>query len=255
MGLGPAATIAVFTAGLAGCHQLSASEKAQQLVQDCAAEADAYLDPHWAPRQVSGVYPAADGVVAIVVTAQGARVTASCGVDAVDYTHLLGPVTSIEGVAPTPGQLYLPAQHRWLTNDELQTRLAGLLAPQPGEYAGAAWAPNPPGVDTVSDPAGVASTACFTLQSKLEPARQLVACQVSAGHRYWVSQGQLTFGLGAAPAGLPAIPPAPPADPATQPGGASGPPRSAPTGSVPPGLKRPVKAAGGPLEAHGEGGR
>jgi hypothetical protein len=214
-GLGAVAAIA---AGLASCHQPSAQEDAQRKIRDCAAQADTYLDPHWTARRVTGVYPAADGVDA-VITAQGSQVTVSCGVDSGYYTHVLGEVTSIQGVEPAPGQLYLPAQHRWLTNDELHTRLAGLLAPQPGEYAGVNWAPNRPAVYTVSDLAGVPSTACFTLQSKLEPARQMVACQVSAGHRYWVSQGPMTFELGAAPEGLPAIPPAPPADLATQPGG------------------------------------
>jgi len=218
-GLVPVAASAVLAAALAGCHPLSAQEDAQQKIRDCAALADAYLDPHWTPRQVTGAYPAADGVDA-VITANGLQVTVSCSVEAGDYTHVLGALTTIQGAQPAPGQLYLPAQHRWLTDDELQTRLAGLLAPQPGEYAGASWAPNPPGVYTVSDLAGVPSTACFTLQSKLEPARQLVACQVAARHRYWVSQGLMTFELGAAPAGLPAIPPAPPADLATQPGGA-----------------------------------
>jgi hypothetical protein len=212
------AASAVLAAGLAGCHQMSAQEDAQQKIRDCAAEADTYLDPHWTPRQVTGAYPAADGVDA-VITAHGSQVTVSCGVDTGYYTHVLGAVRTIQGVEPAPGQLYLPAQHRWLTNDELHTRLAGRLAPRPGEYAGVNWAPNPPGVYTVSDLAGVPSTACFTLQSKLEQARQMVACQVSAGHRYWVSEGPMTFELSAVPTGLPAIPPAPPADLATQPGG------------------------------------
>lgn len=223
-GLGAVAASAILAAGLGGCHQSSPQEKAQQMIRDCAAEADEYLDPHWTQRQVTGVYPAADGLVDDVITARGIRVRVRCGVGAGYYTHFLGSVASIEGAEPAPGQLYLPAQHRWLSDGELHTRLEGLLTPQPGEYAGVSWAPNPPGVYTVSDLAGVSSTACFTVQSKLEPAREVVACQVSAGHRYWVSQGgvsegPLTLELSAAPAGLPAIPPAPPADLATQPGG------------------------------------
>jgi hypothetical protein len=170
-GLCALAAGAVFATSLVGCRQQSPQEKAQQMIGGCAAEADEYLDPHWTQRQVTGVYPGKDGVVDDVITAQGTRVRVSCGVDAGYYTHVLGPVVSIEGAEPVPGQLYLPAQHRWLTKDELYTRLTGLLAPQPGEYAGAKWAPNLPDVYTVSDLAGVPSTACFTLQSQLEPAR------------------------------------------------------------------------------------
>jgi hypothetical protein len=218
-GLRTLATCALFAAGLAGCHQLTPQEQAQQFVRECAGEADEYLDPQWTQRQVTGVYPDADGMVSDVIIAQGAQVKVRCGVDAGYYTHMLGSLDTIEGVEPAPGQLYLPAQHRWLTDAELHTRLAALLDPQPGEYAGANWAPNSPAVYTVSDLAGVPSTSCFTLQSKLEPARELVACQVSGGHRYWVSQGLMTFELGAPPEGLPAIPPAPKPDMATQPGG------------------------------------
>lgn len=181
--------------------------------------ADAYLDPHWEPRQVTGVYPADHGVD-VVITSHGQRVTASCGVDEAYYTHVLGDVYQIQGVEPAPGQIYLPAQHRWLTPQELHARLAGLLGPRTDEYAGVGWAPNPPAVYTVSDLAGVPSTSCFILQSKLEPARQLVACQVSAGHRYWISQGPLTFELNVPPSDLPPIPPAPKPDLSTQPGGA-----------------------------------
>jgi hypothetical protein len=211
---------ALIAAILAGCQPLSPQEKAQQMIRDCAAEADEFLDPHWKQRQVTGIYPDPDGMVADVIAAQGAQVSVSCGVDAAYYTHVVASVAFIEGVEPAPGQLYLPTLHRWLTDEELHARLAALLAPQAGEYPGASWAPNPPAVYTISDLAGVPSTSCFTLQSKLEPARELVACQVSGGHRYWVSQGLLTYELGAAPASLPAIPPAPPADLATQPGGA-----------------------------------
>jgi hypothetical protein len=218
LGLGLAAASAILAAALAGCHQVSPQEDARQKIGDCAAQAETYLDPHWTPQQVTGAYPADDGVD-VVLTSQGTRVTASCSVAAAYYTHVLGGVDKIQGVEPVPGQLYLPAQHRWLTDDELHARLAGLLTPQPGEYAGAVWAPNAPGVYTVSDLANVPSTSCFTLQSKLEPARQLVACQVPAGHRYWVNQALLTLELGAPPADLPAIPPAPPPDLATQPGG------------------------------------
>jgi len=210
--------VAALVAGLAGCHQASPQEKAQQMIHDCASEAGEYLDPHWGPPQVTGVYHEPYSVD-VVLTAQGERVTASCGVDSGYYMHVLGIVETIQGVEPADGQLYLPTQHRWLTDAELHARMAAMLAPQPGEYAGVAWAPNPPAVYTVSDLARVASTSCFTLQSKLGPARQLVACQVAAGHRYWVSQGPLTFEVAVPPAGLPAIPPAPQPDWSTQPGG------------------------------------
>ena len=202
---------------LTGCHQATPEEDARRKIHDCASEASEYLDPNWEPRQVTGVYPAPDGVD-VVITGQGARVTASCGIDTGYYTHVLADVTTIQGGTPAPGQLYLPTQHRWLTNDELHARLTAMLAPRLGEYAGAAWAPNPPAIYTVSDLAGVPSTNCFTLQSKLEPARQLVACQVARGHRFWVNQALLALEV-APPQGLPPIPPAPPADLATQPGG------------------------------------
>ena len=215
---------ALLAAGLAGCKPMSPQEQAQPDDPRVRRPRPTHIsDPHWTGWQVTGAYPTDDGVD-VVLTAQGVKVTASCGVVSGYYTHVISDVYKIEGVEPQPGQLYLPAQHRWLTDDELHARLADLLAPRPGEYAGARWAPNPPGVYTVSDLAGVPSTNCFTLQSTLEPARQLVACQVAAGHRYWVSQGgvsegPLTFELGATPAGLPAIPPAPKPDLATQPGG------------------------------------
>jgi hypothetical protein len=69
----------------------------------------------------------------------------------------------------------------------------------------------------IPDLAGVPSTACFALQSRLEAARQLVACQVSGGgHRYWISQGLLSLELRAPPWGTPPIPPVPPAGLAPQ---------------------------------------
>ena len=209
---------AVGAAVLAGCQPTSPRDEAQQTIHDCANEAAEWLDPHWTGWRVTGVYPAPEGVRA-VITAQGASVTVACNVVSGDYTHMLGDVATIQGVEPAPGQLYLPTQHRWLTKDELFARLVSLLAPQPGEYAGARWAPNAPGVYTVSDLAGVASTSCFTLQSRLEPARQLVACEVASGHRYWVNQGLLTLEA-REPPGLPPIPRAPPVDWATQPRGA-----------------------------------
>jgi hypothetical protein len=198
---------------------VSAQDTTPPQVRGCAAEAGEFLDPHWAPRRVAGTYPAKDGVEA-VIRAQGTQVTVTCNMVSGYGAHILGDVATIEGVEPAPGQLYLPAQHRWLTDAELHARLATLLGPRPGEYAGAAWAPNEPGVYRVSDLAGAPSTACFTLQSRLEPARQLVACEVPAGHRFWVSQALLTLELNSPPSGLPAIPPAPPTDWATQPGGA-----------------------------------
>jgi hypothetical protein len=214
-----ALAVVVAAASLAGCQPVSPQEDAQKKIQGCAAMADEYLDPSWAPRTATGVYPAPDGTAQAVITAQGIQVTVSCGVVSGYYTHMLSGVYKIQGVDPAPGQLYLPTQHRWLTDDELHARLTKMLAPQEGEYAGASWAPNPPAVYTVSDLAGVPSTNCFTLQSKLEPARQLVACEVAAGHRYWVWQATLTLELPTPPAGLPPIPRAPPADLATQPGG------------------------------------
>ncbi|HZZ89816.1 MAG TPA: hypothetical protein VFE13_15925 [Caulobacteraceae bacterium] len=217
---------------LAACHPASAQTDAQQKVAGCAAMADEYLDPHWGPREVSGDYPAAGGGVRAVIAAQAARVTVTCGIATGYGMHMLGDLETIQGVEPAPGQLYLPGEGRWLTAAELHERLMGLLGPRPGEYAGAAWAPNEPGVYTVSDLAGAPSTACFTLQSRLEPARMLVACEVRAqapgqsaakavgGHRYFANQRQMTVELAAPPTGLPPVPPAPPTDWTTQPGGA-----------------------------------
>jgi hypothetical protein len=208
---------ALIAAVLAGCQPVSAQDDAQRKVQGCADQAAAFLDPHWGPRTVTGVYPTADGRVQAVISAQGVQVTAICGVASGYYTHVLGDLYTIEGVEPAPGQLYLPTQKRWLTDAELHVRLTGMLAPQGGEYAGAKWAPNNPAVYTISDLARVASTSCFTLQSKREPARQLVACETAPGaHRYWIWQGLLTLRLDAPPSGLPPIPPAPPVDWSTQ---------------------------------------
>ncbi|THD59515.1 hypothetical protein [Phenylobacterium sp.] len=204
---------------LAACHQMTPQEKARQMVHDCAADADEHLDPRWGPREVTGVYPAADGTVNAIIAARGAQATVVCGVASGYYTHAVAGVATIDGVEPAPGQTYLPMQHRWLTAAELHARLTGLLAPRFLEYAGVAWAPNPPGVYTVSNLAGVPSTACFTAQSRRNPAHQLVACQVAAGHRYWVSQGLLVLELIKPPMGLRPIPPAPPADLAARPGG------------------------------------
>ena len=74
----------------------------------------------------------------------------------------------------------------------------------------------------ISDLAGVPSNACFMLQSKQDPMRQLFACRVSAGQRCWISQGQLTLRLSALPWGSPSLPPTRPTDRAAQPGGSPG---------------------------------
>lgn len=205
---------------LGGCHQATPQEDAQEKIQGCANEAAEFLDPHWTPQHVTGTYPDKNGGVEVVIAAQGVEVTVNCGIESGYYMHVLGEVALVAGDAPQPGQLYLPMQHRWLTDAELRARMAGLLAPRPGEYAGGDWAPNPPAVYTVSDLAKVASTSCFVLQSKLEPARQLVACQEAVGHRFWVSQGPLTLEVTVPPAGLPPVPPAPKPDWSTQPAGA-----------------------------------
>ncbi len=209
----------IVTLSLTACHQSTPQEEARQKIQECAAQAGEYLDPHWTPRQVTGVYPTDNGVDA-VITAQGTRAKVTCGVGSGYYIHYISGVSTIEGVEPVPGQLYLPGQHRWLTPDELRARLTSLLAPRFGEYAGVAWAPNPPGVSTISDPVGVPATNCFAATSRRDSTRELVACQVPAGHRYWVSQGQMILELRTPPPWLRPIPPAPPANPSTQPGGA-----------------------------------
>jgi hypothetical protein len=212
----------ILAAGLAGCQPQSPQADAQQKIQGCANEAEAYLDPHWAgQRQVTGVYPTAEGDVQAVLAAGGVQVTVRCGIASGYYMHVLADIETIEGVRPAPGQLYLPAQHRWLTDAELHAHLTDLLAPRPGEYDGARWSPNNPADYTVADMANVPSTSCFTLQSRLEPARQLVACQTAAaGHRYWVNERLLAVEVATPPGGLPPIPLAPPPDMATQPGGA-----------------------------------
>jgi hypothetical protein len=211
----------ILAAGLAGCQPQSPQVDAQQKIHGCANEAEEYLDPHWAgQRQVTGVYPTAEGDVQAVIAAGGVQVTVRCGIASGYYVRMLADIETIEGVRPAPGQLYLPAQHRWLTDAELHAHLAELLAPRPGEYAGASWSPNHPADDTIPDLANVPSTSCFTLQSRLEPARQLVACQTAAaGHRYWVNERLLALELPTPPAGLPPMPAAPPPDMATQPGG------------------------------------
>ena len=205
---------------LGGCEQATPQED----IQGCANMASEYLDPNWTPQHVTGAYPDKNGGVEAVLAGQGAQVTVNCWVASGYYMHSLGDVALVAGVAPKPGQLYLPMQHRWLTDAELHARLAQMLAPRPGEYAGAAWAPNNPALYDVSDLAKVASTSCFVIQSKLEPARQLVACEEPVGHRYWVSQGgvsqgELIYELPAPPAGLPPIPKAPKPDWDTQPRG------------------------------------
>ena len=215
-----AAGIGLLAAILGGCHQATPQQDAQEKIQGCANMASEFLDPRWAPQHVTGTYPDKNGGVEVVLAAQGVEVTVNCGIDSGYYTHMLGEVALVAGDTPQPGQLYLPMQHRWLSDAELRTRMEGMLSPRPGEYAGVAWTPNPPAVYTVSDLAKVASTSCFVLQSRLEPARQLVACQEAVGHRFWVSQGPLTFEVTVPPAGLPPIPPAPPPDWSTQPGGA-----------------------------------
>ena len=209
---------------LAGCQQPTPQQDAASKIQGCANQAAEFLDPRWDsdPQQVvTGSDPDKNGGVEAVIAAQGVKVTVNCNIDSGYYMHVLGPVVLVAGDQPQPGQLYLPKQHRWLTDAELKARMAGMLAPRPGEYAGVAWAPNNPAVYDVSDLARVASTSCFVLQSKLEPARQLVACEQPVGHRYWVSQGPgpMTYELPAPPAGLPPIPKAPKPDWSTQPGG------------------------------------
>jgi len=214
-----AAGLGLLAALLGGCHQATPQEDAQGKIQGCANEAAEFLDPHWTQRQVTGTYPDKNGGIEAVIAGQGVKVTVNCAVDSGYYVHVLGPVELVAGDKPKPGQLYLPMQHRWLTDAELRTRMAAQLAPRPDEYAGAAWATNPPGVYTVSDLARVASTSCFVLQSKLEPARQLVACEEPVGRRYWVSQGTLTIEIAVPPAGLPPVPKAPKPDWSTQPAG------------------------------------
>ncbi len=150
--------VAALVAGLAGCHQASPQEKAQQMIHDCASEAGEYLDPHWGPPQVTGVYHEPYSVD-VGLTAQGERVTASCGVDSGYYMHVLGIVETIQGVEPADGQLYLPTQHRWLTDAELHARMAAMLAPQPGEYAGVARRTRRPSTPSPTSPASPARPA------------------------------------------------------------------------------------------------
>jgi hypothetical protein len=209
----------LLAAALAACKPLTAQQQASSMIQNCAADAGQYIDPQWGPRQATGTYPSTNGID-VVIHAQGGEVTASCSAATGYYTTMEAGLDTVQGVEPEPGQLYLPAQHRWLTDAELHARMASLMAPRPAEYAGASWTPNPPGDYRFSDLAKVASTDCFSLQSTLEPTRQLVACQVAAGHRYWVSQGLMSLALASPPPGLAPIPPAPPTDWSTQPGGA-----------------------------------
>jgi hypothetical protein len=202
---------AVLAAALAGCHQRTPQEDAQRKIHDCANEASEYLDPRWKPVQVTGVYPAPAGDVEAVITGQGGgQVGAKCAVVAGYYVHVLGDLETIQGSRPQPGQLYLPAQHRWLTGGELHARLSQMLAPRLAEYWGSKWTPDPEVVHAIPNLTGVPGTACLALQSRLEAARQLVACQVSGGgHRYWISQGLLSLELLAPPWGTPPIPPVP----------------------------------------------
>jgi hypothetical protein len=159
--------------------------------------------------------------VQAVIASGGVQVTVRCEIASGYYVHVLADIATIEGVRPAPGQLYLPTQHRWLTDAELRVHLADMLAPRPDEYANATWTPNPSAETTVPDLANVPGTSCFTLQSRLEPARELVACQAATGggHRYWVNQRLLAVELSTPPAGLPPVPSAPPPDWVNQPAG------------------------------------
>ncbi|HEX3918575.1 MAG TPA: hypothetical protein VHW60_14655 [Caulobacteraceae bacterium] len=203
---------------LAACHQATPQETAASMIHGCAAEAADAIDPSWGPRQVTGTYPSTNGVD-VVISSGKVQVTASCETTTGYYTTMLAQLAKVQGIEPVPGQLYLPAKGRWLTDDELHARLTTLLAPKPDEYSGSSWTPNDPGDYRISDLAGAPSTDCAVLQSKLDPTHQLVTCQVATGHRYWVAQGLLALEV-APPPGLPPIPTPPPTNWATQPSGA-----------------------------------